>query len=69
MLRDHVEVTVGVEDRRAFPDREILQADARNLPFERGTFSFVLFSFNGIDYVAPRDRARVLGEVRRVLAP
>jgi ubiquinone/menaquinone biosynthesis C-methylase UbiE len=42
-------------------------ADARALPFPDRSFDFVLFSFNGIDYVSHEDRRRVLAEVRRVL--
>jgi SAM-dependent methyltransferase len=55
--------------KRTYPDLDIRQADARELPFADGEFSFVLFSFNGIDYVEPHDRPRILAEVRRVLAP
>jgi SAM-dependent methyltransferase len=42
-------------------------ADARELPFPARAFDFVLFSFNGIDYVPHDDRRRVFAEVRRVL--
>lgn len=42
-------------------------ADARDLPFEDRAFDFVLFSYNGIDYVPHEDRQRVLTEVHRVL--
>lgn len=57
------------EARRQHPDRDLRQADARELPFADGEFSFVLFSFNGIDYVDPDDRPRMLREAHRVLAP
>jgi SAM-dependent methyltransferase len=57
------------EAQRNHPGRDIRQADARELPFSDGEFSFVLFSFNGIDYVEPADRPRILREARRVLAP
>jgi SAM-dependent methyltransferase len=57
------------EARRQFPGCDIRRGDARNLAFDDGTFSVVVFSFNGIDYVEPRDRPRVLSEVQRVLAP
>lgn len=41
--------------------------DARAMPmFPDGYFDFVLFSFNGIDYVSHEDRERILGEVARV---
>ncbi|MFL6248280.1 MAG: class I SAM-dependent methyltransferase [Thermoanaerobaculia bacterium] len=42
-------------------------ADARALPFPDDAFDFVLFSFNGIDYVSHDDRQRVLAEVHRVM--
>lgn len=42
-------------------------ADARALPFPDHAFDFVLFSFNGIDYVSHDDRQSVLAEVHRVL--
>lgn len=43
--------------------------DATALSFEDASFDVVFFSFNGIDYVDGDGRARVLGEVRRVLSP
>jgi len=42
-------------------------ADARALPYPDRSFDFVLFSFNGIDYVSHDGRRRVLEEVHRVL--
>jgi SAM-dependent methyltransferase len=57
------------EAQRLHPAIDIRQADARELPLRDGELSFVLFSFNGIDYVDPEDRPRVLAEVHRVLAP
>ena len=41
--------------------------DLRALPANH--FGLVVFSFNGIDSVAPEDRATILGEVLRVLRP
>lgn len=42
-------------------------ADARALTaFPDDRFDFVLFSFNGIDYVSPEDRLLVLREIARV---
>ena len=58
-----------VEAQRLHAGIDIRQADARELPLRDGEFTFVLFSFNGIDYVDPEDRPRVLAEVHRVLAP
>jgi SAM-dependent methyltransferase len=37
--------------------------------FASGSFDFVLFSFNGIDYVNHSDRLTILKEIRRVLRP
>jgi SAM-dependent methyltransferase len=54
--------------RKKFPGVDISCRDARNL-FEMrdGIFDFVLFSFNGIDYVDLEGRDRILSEVQRVL--
>ena len=57
------------EARRQHPGCDLRHADARALPFADGEFSFVLFSFNGVDYIDPDDRPQVLREVHRVLAP
>jgi ubiquinone/menaquinone biosynthesis C-methylase UbiE len=41
--------------------------DARNMQqFADNSFDFILFSFNGIDYVSPSDRIQILQEVNRV---
>lgn len=43
--------------------------DARDLSrFGSGRFDFVLFSFNGLDYVSHAERLAVLDEIRRVLS-
>jgi SAM-dependent methyltransferase len=57
--------------RKRFPSRDLLfcAADARALPFADRSFGFVLFSYNGIDYVPHNDRLRILAEARRVLEP
>ena len=56
--------------KQRFPQYRFEHGDARDLSrFESGTFDFVLFSFNGLDFVDHADRARVLQEVQRVLAP
>jgi ubiquinone/menaquinone biosynthesis C-methylase UbiE len=57
--------------RKRFPAHRVLfgAADARALPFRDRSFQFVLFSYNGIDYVSHDDRLRILDEVRRVLEP
>lgn len=56
--------------RRKFPAARIECRDARDLSaFAGGTFDFVMFSFNGIDYVPHEDRMRALREILRVLKP
>ncbi len=41
--------------------------DARSMDMlEDDSFDFILFSFNGIDYISSEDRMRVFNEVRRV---
>ncbi len=55
--------------RLLHPGVDLRVADARKLPFEDGQFTFVLFSFCGIDYVDPDERSGVLAEIHRVLVP
>ncbi|MGF1536366.1 MAG: class I SAM-dependent methyltransferase [Elainellaceae cyanobacterium] len=57
--------------RRRCPEVERLTVgDARNLSrFADGSFDFVLFSFNGIDYVSHGDRLQILREIHRVGKP
>lgn len=51
-----------------FKEATILCCDARDLtPFGGQTFDFVLFAFNGIDYVPHEDRIKALKESYRVL--
>ena len=41
--------------------------DARDLSqFDNNSFDFILFSFNGIDYVSHDDRIKILQEIKRV---
>jgi len=52
------------------PRRSFVVVDARTMPmFDDGTFDLVLFSYNGIDYVAPSERADVLVEMKRLTRP
>jgi SAM-dependent methyltransferase len=56
--------------REEYPDKDLRAMDARDLSaFAEGSFQFVLFSFNGIDYVTHEGRLQVLAEVLRVLRP
>lgn len=44
--------------------------DARDLnTFKDNSFNFILFSFNGIDYVSHDERLKIMAEIRRVLKP
>lgn len=52
-----------------FPAANICCADARDLSRFAEPFDFVLFSFNGLDYIEPEDRLRALSEIYRVLKP
>ena len=43
-------------------------ADVRDLSaFDENSFDFVLFSFNGIDYISHQDRLKAFSEIKRVL--
>jgi ubiquinone/menaquinone biosynthesis C-methylase UbiE len=55
----------------AYPDHiSFAVCDARSMEmFASGSFDFILFSFNGIDYVAQADRLKILKEIRRVGKP
>lgn len=67
-----VDITPRYVDTAAgfFPDLELGVADATSLPFTDDCFEHVLFSFNGIDHLAPEEvRLDVFHEVRRVLEP
>jgi SAM-dependent methyltransferase len=56
--------------REQFPGIDFRQADATNLlDFAADSFDLAWFSFNGIDYVFPAARARILHEMWRVLKP
>jgi ubiquinone/menaquinone biosynthesis C-methylase UbiE len=54
-----------------YPDPlSFVVCDARSLQmFASGSFDFILFSFNGIDYVNHSDRLIILKEIRRVGKP
>lgn len=53
-----------------FPEAKFFVGDATNLSeFADGSFDFILFSFNGIDYMPIASRKKFLGEARRLLKP
>ncbi len=44
--------------------------DSRNLNvFKDNSFDFILFSFNGIDYVSHKERLKIFQEIKRILNP
>jgi SAM-dependent methyltransferase len=44
--------------------------DARDMSqFADGSFDFVFFSYNGIDYVTHEDRLQILQEIKRIVVP
>src|SRR4051812_8377564 len=52
------------ETSKKFPDSRILCADAADLSdFESQSFDFVLFSFNGLDYLTHHDRLNALNGI------
>jgi SAM-dependent methyltransferase len=57
--------------RRKFPDLEFVVADAADLSaFPKSSFDAVVFAFNGIDFVLPREsRTRCLDHIERILKP
>ena len=58
-------------DERARPEVSFVVADARDLSqFDRESFDFVLFAFQGLDSLVDHDdRLRALREIRRLLVP
>lgn len=66
---DLTKTLVG-EARSRFPDIGFLVGDVCSLPFGDETFEYALFSYNGIDDIAPEEaRYEALREVHRVLKP
>ncbi len=56
--------------KKRFPDLQdkFNVSDVRNMSlFPSETFDFILFSFNGLDYISPEDRLIALSEIKRVL--
>lgn len=55
---------------KATPSLSLEVVDARSMKqFPDHSFDFILFSFNGIDYVSEGDRLKIFEEVRRVGKP
>ena len=55
--------------KRKYPHATIFCADARALNLSDDVFDFVLFSFNGLDYIDHDGRLKALREIYRVLRP
>ncbi len=54
--------------RQRYPQWQFRVGDARAMPdLADESFDFIIFSFNGIDYVDHNDRMRILREVARLL--
>jgi len=49
-----------------FIQNSFVVCDARVLPLREAFFDFILFSYNGIDYMAHEDRLKALTEITRV---
>ena len=73
LVRRYVGVDYSLEMvaacRQRYPTATLQVADARQLPFADSRFDFVLFSFNGIDYMDHGDRQQCLRELHRVVRP
>lgn len=53
-----------------FPEIEFLISDAANLPFSDNSFKYIIFAYNGIDYMTPEHRRKeAFQEIHRVLHP
>jgi len=54
--------------KRAFESTRFFHGDVRKMDmFGEKEFDFVLFSYNGLDFISHEDRLQGLGEIRRVL--
>lgn len=55
---------------RQYPGLTFKHCDVRDLScFDDGEFDFIMFSYNGIDYIDHNDRIKALAEINRVLKP
>jgi len=51
-----------------YPDMEFMHCDVRDLNcFAEDEFDFVMFSYNGLDYISHDERLQALKEIRRVV--
>jgi ubiquinone/menaquinone biosynthesis C-methylase UbiE len=56
--------------QKRFPETTFQVCDVRDMSqFEDDAFDFILFSFNGIDYISHADRLKAFSEIQRVGKP
>lgn len=56
------------KSKKCYPELEFQHCDARDLSrFKDCSFDFIIFSYNGIDYISNNDRLAVLKEIKRIL--
>jgi ubiquinone/menaquinone biosynthesis C-methylase UbiE len=56
--------------QKRFPEATFQVCDVRDMSrFEDNSFDFILFSFNGIDYISHADRLKAFTEIQRVGKP
>jgi ubiquinone/menaquinone biosynthesis C-methylase UbiE len=56
--------------QKRFPEATFQVCDVRDMSrFEDDSFDFILFSFNGIDYISHADRLKAFAEIQRVGKP
>jgi len=56
--------------KKCYPELSFQHCDARDLScFADNHFDFIIFSYNGIDYITNEDRLKALKEIHRVLKP
>ncbi len=59
-----------VQANSEHPDIEFVSSDVSDLPFDSDSYKYVVFAFNGLDYLSPVElRWEALREIRRVLSP
>lgn len=75
-FRNFTDKYVGVDysesminaSKKCYPELEFQHCDARDLSrFNDNSFDFIIFSYNGIDYITNDDRLAVFKEIKRVL--
>ena len=74
LVKDYVGIDYAEElteiCRKKFPANKFLTVDVRNMSvFSEKEFDFILFSFNGLDYMPHADRMAALQQIKRVLSP